>query len=148
MNFFVCVFLDIQKYLTVTEFGRRSMSPSLIFVSGVSLTLLASFAVVRYLSGPLRTQLRELCGSPERAEFWTVFSNVAVVLTPTIFAMSDLPASGSDTPPLLTLTSQLKWGLIGLVGTVLMLGWILSRFIPRTSPRALDASGQRVGGAI
>ena len=124
------------------------MSPSLVFISGVSLTFLASFAVVRYWSGPLRPQLQELCGSPERAEFWTVFSNVAVVLTPAIFAMSNLPASSSDTAPLLALTSQLKWGLIGLVGTVLMLGWILSRFIPRTPPRALDASGQRAGGAI
>jgi hypothetical protein len=124
------------------------MSPSLILFSGLSFTVLAALAVARYLSGPLRTQLRELCGSAERAEFWTVFSNVAIVLTPVIFAMSDLPASGSDTPPLLALTSQLKWGLIGLVGTVLMLGWILSRFIPRTPPRALDASGQRVGGAI
>jgi hypothetical protein len=124
------------------------MSPSLGFVSGMSIALLAAFAVVRYLSGPLRMQLRELCGSAERAEFWTVFSNVAVVLTPAIFAMSDLPASGSDTPPLLAVTSQLKWGLIGLVGTVLALGWILSRFIPRTPPRTLDASGQHVGGAI
>jgi hypothetical protein len=124
------------------------MSPSLVLASGLCITLLAAFAVVRYLGGPLRMQLRELCGSAERAEFRTVFSNVAVVLTPAIFAMSDLPASGSDTPPLLAVTSQLKWGLIGLVGTVLMLGWILSRFIPRTPPRALEASGEPVGGAI
>ncbi len=124
------------------------MSPSLVLFSGLSTTLLAALAVARYLSGPLRTQLRELCGSAERAEFWTVFSNVAIVLTPAIFAMSDMPASGSHTPPLLALTSQLKWGLIGLVGTVLMLGWILSRFIPRTPAPALDTSGQPVGSAI
>jgi hypothetical protein len=124
------------------------VNPSLILFSGLSITLLAALAVIRYLSGPLRTQLRELYGNSERAEFWTVFSNVAIVLTPAIFAMSDLPASGSDTPPLLALTRQLKWGLIGLVGTVLMLGWILSRFIPRRPPRELDASAQRVGGAM
>jgi hypothetical protein len=124
------------------------MSPSLVLVSGVTITLLAAFAVVRYLSGPLRTQLRELCGSAERAEFWTVFSDIAVVLTSAIFAMLDQPTAGSDSPPLLAVTSQIKWGLIGLLGTVLMLGWILSRFIPRTPPRTLDASGQRVGGAI
>ena len=124
------------------------MYPSLVLALGLCITLLTAFAVVRYLSGALRTQLRELCGSAERAEFWTVFSNVTVVLTPAIFAMLDEPASGSDTPPLLAVTSQLKWGLIGLVGSVLMLGWILSRFIPRTPPRTLGASGQHLGGAI
>jgi hypothetical protein len=121
---------------------------SLVLASGLCITLLAAFAVVRYLSGPLRTHLRELCGSAERAEFWTVFSNVAIVLTPAIFAISDLSPSGAEVPPLLAVTSLLKWGLIGLVGTVLMLGWILSRFIPRTPPRTLGASGQDLGGAI
>ena len=120
------------------------MSPSLLFASGLTITLLAALGVVRYMSGPLRTQLRELCGNAERAEFWTVFSNVAVILTPAIFAMLVEPAT--DAPPLLAVTAQLKWGLIGLVGSVLMLGWILSRFIPRTQPKA--TSGLDQGGAI
>ena len=120
------------------------MSPSLLFVSGLATTLLAAFAVVRYLSGPLRTQLQELCGNAERAEFWTVFSNVAVILTPAIFAM--LAEPDTNVPPLLAVTSQLKWGLIGLVGSVLMLGWILSRSIPRTQAKAV--SGPSQGGAL
>jgi hypothetical protein len=119
------------------------MSPSLLFACGLTMTLLAAFAVVRYLSGPLRTQLREVCGNAERAEFWTVFSNVAVILTPAIFAM--LVEPGTDVPPLLALTNQLKWGLIGLVGSVLMLGWILSRFIPRAPSKT---PGMSQGGAL
>jgi len=120
------------------------MNRSLLFVTGLTITLLAAVAVVRYLSGPLRTQLRELCGNPERAEFWTVFSNVAVILTPAIFAM--LVEPGNDVPPLLAVTNQLKWGLIGLVGSVLMLGWILSRFILRTQAKETSCPNQ--GGAI
>jgi hypothetical protein len=119
------------------------MSPSLLFACGLTMTLLAAFVVVRYLNGPLRTQLRELCGNAERAEFWTVFSNVAVILTPAIFAM--LVEPGTDVPPLLALTNQLKWGLIGLVGSVLMLGWILSRFIPRAQSKT---PGMSQGGAL
>jgi len=92
----------------------------------------------------LRTQLLELCGSAERAEFWTAFSNVAVILTPAIFAM--LAEPDTNIPPLLAVTSQLKWGLTGLVGSVLMLGWILSRFIPRTQFKA--PSGPSQGGTI
>ena len=120
------------------------MSASVLFASGLTITLLAAFTVVRYLSGPLRTQLRELCGNAERAEFWTVFSNVAVILTPAIFAMLVEPST--DAPPLLAVTSQLKWGLLGLVGSVLLLGWILSRFIPRTQYKV--PSGPNQGGAI
>jgi hypothetical protein len=118
------------------------------FASGLSITLLAGFAVVRYLSGPLRTQLRELCGSDERAQFWAAFSNTTIVLTPAIFAMLDPPAPDSSASALLMVTGQLKWGLIGLVGSVLTLGWILSRFIPRTPARSLNASGHPSGGAI
>jgi hypothetical protein len=121
----------------------------MVFALGLSTTLLTAFAVVRYLSGPLRTQLRKLCGSDERAQFWAAFSNTAIVLTPAIFAMLDQPAPNSSTPPLLELTGQLKWGLLGLVGSVLMLGWILSRFIPRTSAaQSLNAQDQPSGGAI
>ena len=122
------------------------MNPSLIFASALTINLLAAFAVVRYLSGPLRNQLRELCGTTERAEFWTVFSNVAVILTPAIFTMLVEPATGPGLPPLLAVASQLKWGLIGLAGSVLMLGWMLSRFIPRTG--AEGPSGQNTVGAI
>ncbi|MGC2194343.1 MAG: hypothetical protein WA628_06685 [Terriglobales bacterium] len=123
------------------------MTVSLVFACGLTITLLAAFAVVRYLSGPLRTQLQELCGSAERAEFWTAFSNVTVVLTPAILAMLvDLPA-GPGVPPLRAVVGQVRWGLIGLVGSVLMLGWILGRFLPRTppSPAARPVTHQSIG---
>jgi hypothetical protein len=106
------------------------------------ITLLAALAVVRYLNSPLRRQLQELCGNAERADFWVAFSNVTVVLTPVIFAMSVEPSS-SD-PPLLAVISQLRWGFMGLVVSVLMLGWILSRFIPRTRiSRTAPPDGQK-----
>jgi hypothetical protein len=108
------------------------MYPTLVFASGLGTTLIAAVIVVRYLSGPLRTQLRELCGNAERAEFWTAFSNVTVILTPAIFAMLVDPSAVSGTPAFVAIISQLRWGLIGLVVAVLMLGWILGRFIPKT----------------
>jgi len=39
--------------------------------------------------------LEELCGNRERAEFWTVFSNVTVALVPVIFAMQYQPEPGA-----------------------------------------------------
>jgi hypothetical protein len=124
------------------------MSPALAFVSGTTATLLAGVAVARYLNGPLRRQLQELCGSVERAEFWTVFSKVALILMPLIFALQVDPLA-PDAPPILSIAGQFKWGLIGLVGTVLMLGWILSRFIPRGQPaRPVPPPPPMPGGAI
>jgi hypothetical protein len=108
------------------------MYVSLVFACGLATTLLAALTVVRYLSGPLRAQLKELCGNAERAEFWTAFSSVTVILTPAIFAIPADPSAASGTPALLAIVSQLRWGLIGLVISVLMLGWILGRFIPKT----------------
>ena len=107
------------------------MATSLVFGCGVAATFLATFGVVSYLNGPLRKQLLELCGNADRVAFWAAFANVTVVLTPTIFAMSVEPDDGPRALPLLAVAQQMKWGFVGLVLSVLMLGWILSRFIPR-----------------
>lgn len=109
------------------------MYVSLILASALAITLLAASIVVRYLSGPLSALLKELCGNADRAEFWTAFSNVTVMLTPAIFAMLADPSDSPATPMLMAVISQLRWGLIGLVMSVLMLGWILGRFLPKTA---------------
>jgi hypothetical protein len=108
------------------------MSVPLLFACGLTTTLLSALVVVRYLHTPLRRQLQELCGNAERAEFWAAFSNLTVVLTPAIFAMSLEPSSGD--PPFVAGISQLRWGFIGLGASLLMLGWILGRFIRKEPP--------------
>jgi hypothetical protein len=108
------------------------MTESILFMAGLTLTLLVSLAVVYYMNAPLRKLLHELCGNPERAEFWAAFANITVALVPVIFAMDYEPASNWKGVSLVEVGQQLKWGLVGLVISVLMLGWILSRFIPRT----------------
>jgi len=114
------------------------MSASLMFASGLATTLLVSLVVVRYLTSPLQRQLQELCGNAERAEFWTAFSNVTVTLIPVIFAMSFWPAPEAGLPPLLAVVGQLKWGLVGLAASVLILGWVLGRFIPGQPAARVD----------
>jgi len=109
------------------------MTDSLVFAGGVAITAVVALGIVGYLSGALRQQLLELCGNGQRVEFWAAFSNVTLVLTPTIFAMSAGPSPGSQLPALFAIANQLKWGFVGLVLSVLTLAWTLSRFIPRTS---------------
>jgi len=112
------------------------MNVSILFLCGLGATGLASSAVVVCLRKPLEKLLVELCGNERRAEFWTAFSVVAVAVEPKIFALACRPTLGPSTSALLEIADQLEWGLIGMVVSVLMLGWIVGRFILRVTPRA------------
>ena len=104
------------------------MSIEILFLLGIGTTLTIALAVVVYLMRPLRKILLDICGTKERAEFWTAFSNVTLVLVPLICALF----RGPQEPPLpfvLELGAQVKWALIGLVSAVALLGFVLSWFI-------------------
>jgi hypothetical protein len=109
---------------------------TLLLISGVTITAVLSLAVVSYINRPLRKLLQELCGNPQRSDFWVAFSNVTVILLPVIFAMPSEPLSHAGPPSLPEICQQLKWGMAGLVTSVLVLGWILSRFIPKPAVRS------------
>ena len=109
------------------------MNLSMLFLCGLGATGVASLAVVAYLRKPLEKLVVELCGNERRAEFWTAFSVITVGAVPLIFALACRPRVGPSTPALLEIADQLEWGLIGMVISVLMLGWIVGRFISRTA---------------
>lgn len=110
------------------------MATTWTFALGLILTMAAAALVVAYLRRPLERLLAELCGNQERAAFWTAFSAVTVGLVPVIFALSHEP-DDARVPMLLQVAEQLKWGLIGMVVSVLVLGWTVGRFIPRSTPK-------------
>jgi hypothetical protein len=103
------------------------------FGTGILLTLVSSFAVMFYIRPHLHKVLVDLCGTQERAGFWTAFSSVTLVLMPMICAMHYRPEVTFGADPCFAIIDQLKWALIGLVGTVIILGVVISRFIPGTT---------------
>ena len=109
------------------------MSSVAVFMTGVGLTAVIALVVVVYLNPHLKKILTDLCGTTERAGFWTAFSNITLVLVPIIFAIGYRPAIGDSFSVVMQLAQQLKWALIGTVASVLILGIVISRFIPRTS---------------
>ncbi len=118
------------------------MTPSMLFLLGLLLTLVTAFVIVIYLRRPLHGMLIELCGTKERAEFWVSFSSITVTLVPLIFAMQYTPGLKPGTTPILELAAQLKWALAGLLAAVLILGWVISSFIKRqTAPSASPKPG-------
>jgi hypothetical protein len=108
------------------------MNDITIFLTGIGLTLVSALLVVAYLKPHLQRILVDLCGTEERARFWTVFSNVTLILIPMIAAMSCRP--NNDVSPFFQLSTQLQWGLIGLIGSVVVMGLLISRFIPPLRP--------------
>lgn len=120
------------------------MNPSLLYLFGLVITLATSSAVVIYLKAPLQKILIELCGTEERAAFWTSFSNITLTVIPVIFAMQFHPGNLPNTPLAFELADQMKWGLIGIVLSITVLAWVLSRFIPRAP---LPNPGRQVGPA-
>jgi hypothetical protein len=106
------------------------------FLISLAITAGVSFAVVWYLKCHLRGILIDLCGTDRRADFWMAFSNVILILMPVVFAMQFSPLAGENVPPVFQLTHQLKWGFMGLVTSMLALGAILSKFIPRRAASA------------
>ena len=118
------------------------MNDVAVFLIGIGLTLVSSFLVVRYLKPHLQRILVDLCGTEERANFWTVFSIVILVLAPVIATLSVRPQAGQDVSIVYALSDQILGGLIGLAGSVIIMGLILSRFILPIRPPAPSQPGQ------
>jgi len=110
------------------------MNEITVFLSGVGLTVVVCFSVVGYLKPHLLKILVDLCGTEPRANFWMAFSNVTLVLVPVIFAMQYNPDLTEHKPMVFGLIYQFKWALIGLAGSVLCVGFVISKFIPFNPP--------------
>jgi len=107
------------------------MTPSILFLTGLAISLATSFAIVVFLKVPLGRILVELCGTSERAEFWAAFTNVSIMLVPLIFALQYPAELKERQSAVLEIATQLKWALAGLLATVVLVAWILSGFIRR-----------------
>jgi len=119
----------IQRIATSTDSKTKQearKSNSLLFLSGVLLTAMASVLVVAYFERPLFRILTDHCRSDDLAKFGIAFSNVTVVLTPILFAPRNRP---DDSVPnaIFKLADQLQTALLGLVISV----FVLARFITR-----------------
>ncbi len=105
-----------------------------IFIAGIVMSVVVCFLVVGYLKSHLQKILVDICGNEMRANFWMAFSNVTLILIPTIFAMSYRPRPGDNISIFFELSTQFKWGLIGLASSVIVLGIVIRTFIQSMPP--------------
>lgn len=98
---------------------------------GIFIALIVCLIAVFIIKKRFEQILTELTGSEDRAKFWAIFSYMLIVLVTLVFAMSVVPSDNNDVDIFFQISRQLKWSLIGLIGSLVVVGVIMIRFIPK-----------------
>jgi SNF family Na+-dependent transporter len=104
-------------------------------------TILIVYLIVGYLRPHLRKVLVDLCGTEERAQFWTVFSNILLIGMPVIFAMNYRPAAQNTEELFFDVAGKLSGNLGGLLLALVCIGIIVS-FFALVAPRQPKAEAK------
>jgi hypothetical protein len=116
------------------------MNTILSFIIEVALTLVISSLLVRYFRPFLRKILIDLCGTEDRAQFWTAFSNILLIGMPVIFALNYHPEARNAEELFFEVAGKLSGNLGGMLVSLLGIGFIVSifaLFAPR--PKQVEA---------
>jgi hypothetical protein len=104
------------------------MNTIVTFLAQVALTLIIVTLIVGYLRPHLKKVLTDLCGTEERAQFWTAFSNILLIGLPLIFALNYKPEFTNSEYLFFNLAGQLSDNLGGLLLALVCVGIIVSFF--------------------
>jgi hypothetical protein len=115
-----------------------NIAPSEIaFLVSCGITLTVSLVTTAYLRKPMRTIFIELCGTPERTDFWRAFATVVFVLAPIVLLLMAHAAGRPPATLLLQVADLLKWSLFGLFIAVVSVALTIALFISRTRSTVL-----------
>ena len=104
------------------------------FLTEAALTLVISVLIVQYLRPFLRKVLMDLCGTEDRAQFWTAFSNILLIGLPMIIALNYQPEARSTEELFLEVAGKLSGNLGGFLFALIGIGFIVS-FFALVAPR-------------
>jgi len=124
------------------------MNPVTAYVTGLAVTVGVLFLVLWYLRNPLQAILTDLCGTVERARFWTAFSNITLFLVPFVLALNHQPTSIGVQSSVFAISGQIEIAIEGLIASTVILGVVLSRHISRTQlSKTLKGNDAEQGGS-
>ena len=104
------------------------MNPIISFLIEIVITLVAALVITGYLRPHLTRVLVDLCGTEERAQFWTVFSNILLIGLPLIFAMGYRPQADSAEQLFFEVIGRLSGNLGGYLAALISVGLVVSFF--------------------
>jgi hypothetical protein len=114
------------------------MNTILSFAIEVGLTLIVSALLAGYLQPFLRKVLLDLCGTEDRARFWTAFSNILLIGVPVTFALSHHPEAENPEALFFEIAGKLSGNLGGFLAALIGIGLIVS-FFALAAPRQRNA---------
>lgn len=94
----------------------------------VILTLIVAVALVGYLRPFLKKILVDLCGTEDRAQFWTAFSNILLIGMPLILSLNYKPQSVRVQDLFFEVLGRLGGNLGGLLLALVGIGFIVAFF--------------------
>lgn len=110
------------------------MNTIISFLVQVLLTVALTAGIVTYIRPYLRKVLVDLCGTEERAQFWTVFSNVLLIGLPSILALNYRPEASNLEELFFEVAGRLSGTLAGFLFALVCVGMVVSifaLFVPR-----------------
>ncbi|MBI5235996.1 MAG: hypothetical protein HY886_07095 [Deltaproteobacteria bacterium] len=111
-----------------------------IFAVGALITLGSGAMVIRYLSAGLEKIICELCGTKERALFWSKFVNTLLLVMPVVFVMYALPTGADKEKGFFEVVRVARVGLVGLILMASAVAVTLNRYIMMGTNRAGTAN--------
>jgi hypothetical protein len=103
------------------------MNTAIAFLIEISVTLVIVALVLVYLRPFLRRILLDLCGTDERAQFWTSFTNIIVLALPLLTALGFTPSANTGTLTL-EVVHQVRSNLMNFILGLVLIGFILLFF--------------------
>ena len=100
----------------------------LFFLLEVILTLSISMLVFRYMRPFLTRILIDLCGTEERAQFWTVFSNIILVGLPLLISLTYQPEASQAEEIFFEITHRISGNMLGFLFALVTTGFVVSVF--------------------
>ena len=114
------------------------MNTMFAFAVEVILTFIICALTFRILRPYLNRILIDLCGTEERAQFWTVFSNIVLVGFPLLISLMYQPQALNTKELFFELTRRTSENLFGFMFALITIGFIVSIFALFT-PRAKES---------
>jgi tellurite resistance protein TehA-like permease len=104
------------------------MNPILSYFIEVFVTLGFCLGLFAFLHPFLKRILIDLCGTEDRATFWTAYSKVLLVGLPVLISLSYHPQAHGPEERFFELASRLSGNLIGFLLALIALGLIVTLF--------------------
>ncbi len=94
----------------------------------ITATFLICVLIIAYIRPHLRRVLVDLCGTEERAQFWTVFSTILLGGFPLILALGFHPEAYTLEDVFFEIIARLGGNLGGFLAAMIVIGLIVSFF--------------------